>query len=539
MSIPAVVLLELLKSLSVERFANGVSMKYVTAAFLLICGTSTLSAQVERTLGPTDPVKVSGGEIAGAEDGTLKRFLGVPFAAPPVGALRWRAPQPPVPWSGVRKAQRFSAACAQTADWIPGPKSEDCLYLNVWAPRNAKGLPVIVWIHGGGYYGGTGAQPLYDGSNLAKRGVIVVTLNYRLGIFGFFSHPQLTAESPGKASGNQGILDQIFALRWVKNNVAQFGGDPRRVTVMGESSGAESVAILIASPLAKGLFQRAIAESGNDAMPISPEENADFDRNAAEAKGLAFAVSAGAKNLARLRAMSAEAVQKHAWSPRTIVDGYVLREDLTTTYRNNRQNDVPLLVGWNAQEGKDLAPEILGTNNFTAANHKELVTKLLGYTPPSKLLTRYPGSDDKQAKASIDQLTNDWWGWRMWYWAALQRKYGRAPAYVYFFAHPPAPPLTPCGYACGVGHGVEIQYVFDNLHLDPRHWAVADRDLATQLAKTWVAFARSGSPNKPGLPVWPAFNGSPTTVRLIAVGGDAQMYGRMPDFTVFERGSAK
>ncbi|HEY1149308.1 MAG TPA: carboxylesterase family protein, partial [Pseudoduganella sp.] len=446
-----------------------------------------------------------------------------------------RAPQAVVPWTGIREARGFAPACAQTAAWLPNPKSEDCLYLNIWAPAKSRNLPVMVWIHGGGYYGGTAAQPVYDGHNLAKRGAIVVTINYRLGLFGFFSHPELTAESPDKASGNQGIEDQIAALRWVKENIAAFGGDPARVTIMGESAGGESVAILVASPLAKGLFQRAIAQSGNDALPIDPGENGQFDRKVAESQGLAFAKAVGAEHLADLRRMSVEALQKTPWSPRTIVDGHVLREDLTTSYRHKRQNDVPLLVGWNAEEGKDLAPEILGADDFTSANHRALVARLLGYPPSARLLAAYPGTDDAQARASINQLTNDWWGWRMWYWAGLQAKYGRSKPYFYLFAHRPADPLTPCGYGCGAGHGAEIQYVFDQLDLDPRPWRTSDRQLATRLADTWVNFARTGSPSGKGLPAWPKFNGTNATVLRLGDDADLKIHGKLPDFSLFQR----
>ena len=481
----------------------------------------------------TAPVPVTGGKIAGSQLGPIRSYLGIPYAAPPVGDLRWRAPQPVVPWSGVREARGFSPACAQTAVWLDHPKSEDCLYLNIWAEEKARNLPVMVWIHGGGYYGGTAAQAGYDGHNLAKRGVIVVTINYRLGVFGFFAHPELTAESPSKASGNQGIEDQIAALRWVKNNIAAFGGDPERVTIMGESAGGESVALLVASPLAKGLFQRAIAQSGNDALPISPEENSEFDRAAAESQSQALARTVGAASLADLRGMSVEALQKPAWSPRPIVDGHVLREDLTTLYRHGRQNDVPLMVGWNAEEGKDLAPEILATSQFTAASHRELVGKLLGYAPSPRILAAYPGKDDRQAKASIDQLTNDWWGWRMWYWAGLQAKYGSSKSYVYYFAHRPAEPLTPCGYGCGAGHGAEIQYVFDQLGQDSRPWRKEDRQLAARLADTWATFARTGNPNGKGLPAWPVFNGSNKSVLRIGSDAELKRLGKLPDFSLF------
>ncbi|MEO7493348.1 MAG: carboxylesterase family protein [Massilia sp.] len=481
----------------------------------------------------SDPVKVQGGVIVGEHAGALNTYLGIPFAAPPVGDLRWRAPQAVVPWQGVREARSFSAACAQTAVWVTHPKSEDCLYLNVWAPQSAKKLPVIVWIHGGGYYGGTAASDGFHGANLARRGAVVVSVNYRLGIFGFFAHPELTAQSSDHASGNQGILDQIAALRWVRNNIAAFGGDPARVAIAGESAGGSSVGVLVASPLAKGLFQRAIAESGNYSVPINGDETQQFDRQTAESEGREFATALGARNLADLRAMSVDALHKRAWTPRTIVEGHLLREDLGTTYRHHRQNDVPLLVGWNAEEGKDLAPEILGTGEFTAAKHREHVDKLmLGHTPSAALLAAYPGVTDAGARASILQLTNDWWGWRMVHWAALQTKYGRSPAYAYFFAHRPAAPLTPCGYGCGAGHGAEIAYVFDNLDRDTRPWSASDRQLAARLATTWINFARSGSPLGKSLPAWPRYDGSAASVARIGDEAELKEF-KLPDFSVF------
>jgi para-nitrobenzyl esterase len=487
----------------------------------------------------TLPVKVSGGEIVGTDDGTLKTYLGVPFAAPPVGALRWRRPQPVVAWRGVRKTHAFSAACAQTADWISNPKSEDCLYLNIWAPAKARKLPVIVWIHGGGMYGGTAAVPVHNGANLAKRGAIVVTMNYRLGIFGFFALPELSVETPEHVSGNQGILDQIAALRWVRNNIAAFGGDPDRVTIMGNSAGSESVAILVASPLAKGLFQRAIGESGNDAMPIRPDDDHRFDHEAAaEAKGAAFAKAIGAEHLADLRKLSVAELHKQAWLPRVHVDGYLLRADLTTIYRNHQQNDVPLLVGWTAEEGKDLVGEYVDTRDSTAAKHEDQITKITGLPPSATLLTAYPGTTDAEAVASLAQLTNDWWGWRMEHWAALQAQYGRSKSYLYYFAHRPTAPSTPCNWGCGAGHGVDIQYMFDNLAIDPRSWTPQDKQLATRLADTVVRFARTGNPAGTGSVRWPAFDGSKDTI--LTIGNEAELKAHpLPDFSPFDRPAGK
>lgn len=506
---------------------------------LTLVGLFSLTAHPGLAERPTAPVKVSGGEIVGTGDGVLKTYLGVPFAAPPVGALRWRRPQPVVPWRGVRKTTAFSPACAQKAEWISNPKSEDCLYLNIWAPTKASKLPVIVWIHGGGMYGGTAAVPLHNGAHLAKRGAIVVTLNYRLGIFGFLALPELSAETPEHVSGNQGILDQIAALRWVRSNIAAFGGDPDRVTIMGNSAGSESVAILVASPLAKGLFQRAIAESGNDAMPIRADDDHRFDHETvAEAKGMAFANGLGAERLADLRKLSVEELHKQEWLPRVHVDGYVVRADLTTLYRNHQQNDVPLLTGWTAEEGKDLVGEYLVGRELTAAAHVDQMTELMGYKPSAALLATYPGATDPEAIASMSQLTNDWWGWRMAHWAALQAHYGRSKSYVYYFAHRPAAPSTPCNWGCGAGHGVEIQYLFDNLAMDKRCWTPEDRQLATRLADTVVRFARTGSPAGKGAVQWRAFDGSKGSI--LTIGNESELKAHpLPDFSLFDRSAGQ
>lgn len=474
-----------------------------------------------------------GGKIA---NGVLS-LLGVPYAAPPVGDLRWRAPQPVAPWEGVRPAINFAPACRQTVSWITEPQSEDCLYLNMWMPAEAPEdkLPVIVWIHGGGFFGGSGAQPLYDGANLARRGVIVITLNYRLGVFGFFAHPGLSAESPDHASGNQGILDQIAALEWIQRNIAGLGGDPHRVTIMGESAGGESVAILVASPRAKGLFQRAISQSGNYGLPLDKAERPQFDRKSAEATGLAFARETGQTSLAKLRKLSADDLLKKPWAPRTLVDGVVLREDMTATYRAGRQNRVPILVGWNADEGKDLAAEILGTSDFTAQRHPALIGDMLKREPSSALLQAYPARDDAQAQASIFRFTSDYWGWRIWRWAGLHQARKDRPAYVYYFVHSPAEPSTPCGYGCKAGHGAEIRYVFDQLDQDDRIWNAEDRRLASRLASYWTNFARSGDPNGPGLPTWKPFDGGDSSVRRLGSDEEIVARGRLPNFELLGR----
>jgi para-nitrobenzyl esterase len=500
------------------------------AAALILCFSSSQGAARDGGR-PLAPVRVEGGLIAGMEADGVRRFLGVPYAAPPVGDLRWRAPQPVRSWSGTRAARAFSPICRQTVTWVPQPQSEDCLYLNIWAPARAKKLPVMVWIHGGGFFGGAGSQS--DGVRLTRQGVIVVTINYRLGLFGFFAHPGLRAESPDKVSGNQGILDQVAALGWIRRNIAAFGGDPDRITIFGESAGAVSVAMLVASPLAKGLFQRAIAQSGNDGLPIDPSENGIYDRASAEAEATAFAQRLGAASLADLRQLDADMLIRQPWAPRTIVDEHLLREDMTTTYRNHRQNDVPILVGWNADEGRDLAPEILATADFSAARHGALLARLLGHAPSAKVLSDYPAATDADARASIFRFTTDYWGWRMWRWADLQARARSSKAYVYYFVHSPAEPVTPCSYGCKAGHGAEIPFVFDQLDQDARAWSPADRRLAREIVGYWTNFAKTGDPNGRGLAAWPAFDGQKPSVQRLGTAAEVEERGALPDFDSF------
>jgi para-nitrobenzyl esterase len=353
--------------------------------------------------------------------------------------------------------------------------------------REAPGGGVL---YGGGYSIGSSGSALYDGENVAKRGAVFVNLNYRLGILGNMAHPELAAESPHNSSGNYGFLDQVAALKWIQRNIARFGGDPGNVTISGQSAGGESVAILVASPQAKGLFQRAISQSGNYGLPLDEAERPQFDRTTAEATGLAFARGTGATSLADLRKLSADDLLKKPWAPRTIVDGRVLRDDLTTTYRAGRQNHVPILVGWNADEGKD--------------------------------------------RSSIFRFVTDDWGWRIWHWARLHQAKATDRAYVYYFVHSPAEPSAPCGYGCNAGHGAEIRYMFDQLDQDDRAWNAEDRRLASQLAGYWTTFAKSGDPNGADLPGWKPFDGSEGSVQRLGSDEEIAARGRLPAFGLFE-----
>ena len=478
------------------------------------------------------PVRVEGGLIDGSVKDGMHIWLGIPYAAPPVGDLRWRAPQPVAPWTGVRAATAFSPACRQTAPWITMPQSEDCLYLNVWAPQTPKGkkLPVMVWLYGGGFYFGTAAQPLYDGAHMARHGVIVVTLNYRVGVFGFFSHPQLAAE--GKVDGNQGLLDQVAALKWVSRNIAAFGGDPQRVTIFGESAGATSVAILTTSPLAKGLFQRAIAESGLSAIDASEAEG--LDKATAETCGLALGNALNAPHLADLRKLDGDTIIKQPLWPGFVVDGYIIPTDMTTAYRSGQPGHVPLLVGWNADEGKDLAGPMLAAQNVTRAHYPELAAEMIGHAPTQALLDAYPVKSDSDVKPMLFKLRTDDWSWHMWQWAKLHTVSHSGPAYVYDFVHIPAEPATPCSYGCGAGHGAEIPYVFDQLAQDPRAWTADDRMVAERMVTYWTNFAKSGNPNGPGLPVWPGFDGSDSSVIRLGSAAEVKSAPPLPDYRLID-----
>ena len=481
---------------------------------LLSLATTTVAA----------PVRVDGGLTDGTAKDGIRTWLGIPYAAPPVGDLRWRAPQAVVPWTGVRQATAFAKACRQTATWITFPESEDCLYLNVWAPpaANGKKLPVMVWIHGGGYYGGTAEQPLYDGVHMARHGVILVTLNYRLGVFGFFSHPELAAE--GKVDGNQGVLDQLAALQWVKTNISAFGGDPHRVTIFGESAGSASVSVLETSPLARGLFQRAIAESGT--MAIDPRETGRLDRAAADANGVALAKALNAPHLADLRKLDTETLIAQPWGPDLVIDDYLIPTDMTTAYKAGAPSRVPLLLGWNADEGKDLAGEALGHEDLTVARYPELAARLIGHTSSQALLDAYPVKSDADVKPMLFKVMNDAWSWHMFTWAKLHAASHSGPVYAYDFVHIPAPPKTPCSYGCGAGHGAEIPYVYDQLAQDPRTWSADDHRVAERMVTYWTNFAKTGNPNGKGLPQWPAFNGSDASV--IRLGSDAEVSSAPP-----------
>ena len=466
---------------------------------------------VNMSAGALDPVHLDSGSVSGlpATEAGIRIFKGIPFAAPPVGELRWRAPQPAAHWDGVRKAEQFGPNCTGGAaggrgggkDKGPAPAkaaspagpgaSEDCLYVNVWTPAKAAGdrLPVMVWSYGGGFTGGSGSVPGYDGEALAKKGIIVVTYNYRLGTFGFLAHPELTRESGHNASGNYGLMDLAAVLRWVQKNIAAFGGDPRKVTIDGESAGAILTSALVGSPEGKGLFQRAIAQSGGW-MGLSPAKMRTLEQ--AEEAGRR---AAGTRSIAELRAMSTQDVaQSLAGVPAgPIVDGWMIPQDESLTFGQGKQNDVDVLIGSNQDEGT-----FFGGGNTTADAAKNRARQTYADLADD-FLKLYPAATDTEASASGLMRTRDEIGWHMRTWAQLQTKRGKK-AYIYYFTH-----LPPGNGARGATHTAEIPYMFNNPPANGL-WSDVDRKLADTVSSYWVNFIATGDPNGKGLPLWQPYS---------------------------------
>ncbi len=475
-------------------------------------------------------VRTESGTISGIRADGLSIYKGIPFAAPPVGDLRWRPPVHAAPWTGTRKAEAFAPACMQVGVSMPGETppavSEDCLYLNVWTPAKSASehLPVLVWIYGGGYINGSAAMPLYWGDRLAQKGVIIVTIAYRLGPLGFLALPELTRESPHHSSGNYGLLDQIAALEWIQRNIAAFGGDPKCVTVAGQSSGAISVSILMASPLVKGLFQRAIGESGGLFEPVALAPK--FLLANAEHDGDKYAASLGAPSLKELRQLPATLLTGNAGGiVHAVIDPYVLPLSPYEAFASGQQNDVPLLIGSNAEEARAL----VDVTHETAATFDSDLEHSVGQLPPP-LIAAYPHATDEEARQAELGLERDLrFGWDMWAWARLQAGTGQSPVFYYSFQQRPPFPTDSVYAGWGASHFAELWYVFDHLDQSPWKWTAGDRKLAEEMSGYWINFARSGNPNGPGLPAWPAFANAESKVQYlgdpITVGGVANMHG--------------
>ncbi|HEV2576138.1 MAG TPA: carboxylesterase family protein [Acidobacteriaceae bacterium] len=488
------------------------SKALIGRVFFAVVLTASSAAIAQSPSASTDA-----GVLSGVHESGLSVYKGVPFAAPPVGDLRWQPPAAMTHWAGTRKADAFAPACMQTGVSMPGETppvvSEDCLYLNVWTPAKSskERLPVIVWIYGGAYTNGSASMPLYWGDRLAHKGVIVVTIAYRLGPLGFLAHPELTRESPHHTSGNYGLMDQIAALQWVQRNIASFGGDAKNVTIAGQSSGAISVSILMASPLARGLFQRAIGESGGlfEPLQIAPK----YLLANAERDGEKYALSLGATSLQELRGLPAERFTGNpAGIVHPVIEPYVLPVSPYEAFAAGQQNDVPLLVGSNAEEARSLT-DVRGVK---AATFEKDVEQSFGQLPPA-LLAAYPHATDADAQQARLDLERDLrFGWDMWAWARLQAGTGKSPVYYYTFRQRPPFPAGSVYEGWGAGHFAELWYVFDHLDQEPWRWTKADRRVAAQVSGYWVNFAKSGNPNGPGLPLWPAFGNSDSKVMYLA-----------------------
>ena len=490
--------------------------------YLLVAGAAIAKAGARAV---NNVVKTDSGSISGAElgeDKGVRVYKGVPFAAPPVGNLRWKPPQAVKSWTGVRECTAFSPACPQI-DLLErlygqkiGPMSEDCLYLNVWTPakKNSDRLPVMVWIHGGSYTMGTGATLAYDGEALARQGVIVVTINYRLGPFGFFAHPELTKESGNKSSGNYGLLDQIASLQWVRRNIAAFGGDPDRVTIFGESAGAGSVCFLMASPLAKVLFHRAIAQSGSAFGQNRHLKETWYGLEPMEKVGERVAAQLGCdkeKNvLAALRAKSPDELIQgsnvasnfffseggNRFAP--IVDGWVVPDDPGAIFREGRQNAVPLIAGTNADEGTIF---LLALQFKEAKEYDELVRRIYG-AHADDVLALYPVSRPSDIKVMLNRIVTDSAfvsGAR--FFARANSKVS-AKTYLYHFTHA----VQGARFAgLGAFHASEIPFVFKTLNTARAQVTDADRALADKMSAYWVRFAATGNPEAEGAPPWPRY----------------------------------
>ena len=527
-------------------------IRHDRAGLLALCcltaGATVLRAQTPagpRYLPPESPpgagstaaVRTASGLVRGtvATSG-VRTFRGLPYAAPPVGDLRWREPQPVAAWKGVRAATRFGPRCMQLpvfADMVfrSDGMSEDCLYLNVWAPARKAGgrAPVLLYFYGGGFVAGDGSEPRYDGGSLARRGIVVVTANYRLGVFGFLAHPALTAESPHHASGDYGLLDQVAALAWVRRNIAAFGGNPARITIAGESAGSISVCALMASPLSRRLIAGAIGESGGMIRPtLPPLLLAD-----AEQRGAAFADSVGARSLAALRATAAESLLAATGRPgnrrfAATIDGYFLPAAPADVFAGGRQARVPLLVGWNTEEAGWRA--LLGEAEPTPGNYEAALRRLFG-ARADEALALFPASTAGQVEANGMLLAGAAFiGYSTWKWAELQRG-TRQPVYRYLYAHPrpavrdtirnpphpgavipesamraaqPTPPSSDAS-SSGAVHSAEIEYALGNLATNDVYGWTPDDDALSAVMQAYVAnFVRTGNPNGTGLPAWPA-----------------------------------
>jgi len=538
-------------------------------ACVVICGAAYA--------GVSDPVKIDTGLLSGTAgtNPAVRSYKGIPFAAPPTGDNRWRAPQPAAKWDGVRNADAFGAPC--TAGPAPAPRgggggrgagapgagagraaapppapavtapreparSEDCLYLNVWtSAKNASDKrPVMVWIYGGGFTGGSGGMAWYDGENLASKGPVIVTLNYRLGSLGFFAHPDLAKEAGHSGSGNYGMMDAIAALQWVKRNIAAFGGDPGNVTVAGESAGAIMVGALVGSPQAKGLFQRAIAQSGGWMGLTMGRMRGAAD---AEAAGVRAMETLGVKTIAELRARPLDQLTGLPNNGGLLIDGYLIPEDLSVTFRNGKQNAVDVLTGSNKDEANfGLCPGAGlngrgGAPSMTAETFKANAQRKYG-DQAEAFLKNYTVASDADAAKAAHEACADEINWNMRQWAAAQAKLGKK-AYTYFFTQIPTVNGAPSPQ--GATHTSEISYAFNNPKGQPTQtWNEYDTRLGDMMSSYWVNFITKGDPNGSGLRPWPAYKElSKSKVMILSAVPKAEDVVPVQKLTVFDAAYAR
>jgi para-nitrobenzyl esterase len=482
----------------------------------------------------SDTVRTANGVVEGrrVQPSGVRIFRGIPFAQPPTGELRWREPQPVKNGEGVRQALDFGPRCMQAVvfddiRYRSNGVSEDCLYLNVWTPAksNRERLPVLVYFYGGGFVNGDSSETRYDGESIAAKGIVVVSVNYRLGVFGFLAHPELTKESPHKASGNYGLLDQNAGLRWVQKNIASFGGDPRHVTIAGESAGSMSVSAHMASPLSKDLIAGAIGESGALTGTFTPVPLAK-----AEEEGSKFAVSIGAQSLAALRAMSAQQILEPAYKGGyaainrfpIAIDGYFLPTDPVAIYAAGRQAHVPLLAGWNSEEVGWQA--LFGKDEPTLQNYQKVLAKLYG-PRADEALKFYPASTrDEVVQAATDLAGDRIMGYSTWKWIDLHVRTSGARVYHYLYARPrPAERTGNHPAARGAVHSAEIEYALGNLALNEVYaWTPDDYKVSAQMQSYFANFIKKFDPNGPGLPQWPAMRGDNSQVMRLDVESRAE-----------------
>lgn len=539
-------------------------MRKITLLFLLAVSLTPIAFTQSSKEIASPQVKTANGMLEGMDDSGIHAYKGVPFAAPPVGDLRWREPQPVPHWTGVRKATKFGPRAMQRPlfgdmGFRSDGMSEDCLYLNVWTPARSADdrLPVLVYFYGGGLMAGDGSEYRYAGESMARQGIVSVTVNYRLNIFGFMAHPALTKESPHHASGNYGLLDQAAALQWVRQNIAAFGGDPARVTIAGESAGSTSVSAQMVSPLSKHLIAGAIGESGSimgtlPAIPLTEGEQ----------NGVKFADLAGVKSLAELRQIPADRLLEiganHEWELfRITVDGYFFPQQPAAIYTAGQQAQVPLLVGWNSEESNYRA--LLGAETPNRENFTKAVQKLYGDRAADVLKVYQPASDREVIQAATDLAGDRFIGFSTWKWSDLQAKTGGKPVYRYLYARPRPAMRAEMGNAVaglaggitrdstakkapaatGAVHSAEIEYALGNLPTNRVYdWQPEDYKVSTIMQAYFANFIKTGDPNGLGVPTWPAVkSGIAAPVMVIDVHTRVEIETGRARYLVLEGGS--